>query len=305
MSQLLLPSLGAPCDPRRSVLDQLTHCFRSDCGPREWCRPLAAPLQAPPAKEAGGGGGGKEVESSGSCVPKGCRRDEYPWGYHGVETADLPRMCDDGLTYCPNDESVCLPHIALGDACELNRDDSCAPPSDSSYNTTTLCLLQICRLAASPLAAVCQLEHTQYLGYDGHSPQPVVEVVTRDDCQAGLYCAAEQTPPVCVRQRAVGDACARNRECLTFNCDKASQTCDRPATDAGLHLSPLCFVLVGLAILLSLGLTVWLLARMHASHRAARRDEVRRYFAEQWSFRESITELHAAKTQASKEMRED
>lgn len=44
---------------------------------------------------------------------------------------------------------------------------------------------------------------------------------------------------------------------------------------------------------------------MHASHRAARRDEVRRYFAEQWSFRESITELHAAKTQASKEMREN
>jgi hypothetical protein len=30
-----------PCNPRHSVLDGVTHRFRSDCGPRQWCKPTA------------------------------------------------------------------------------------------------------------------------------------------------------------------------------------------------------------------------------------------------------------------------
>lgn len=50
-----VPVIEDPCDPSRSVLDGLTHRFRSDCGPRQWCKPTTTfdrdPLLALPTSD--------------------------------------------------------------------------------------------------------------------------------------------------------------------------------------------------------------------------------------------------------------
>jgi hypothetical protein len=43
-----------------------------------------------------------------------------------------------------------------------------------------------------------------------------------------------------------------------------------------------------------LGSTVLLLYRAHLVHRAARAEEIDRYFSEQWTYRQSILSMHAA-----------
>jgi len=163
---------GQSCDPRKSVLDGLTHRFRSDCNGTEWCSPTpigSQPSNLPqtPASSDSSddseesdddpndllgkrnqlnngnhheveeeatfratGNNGKDdvstpraarrdapslpsrpvgipivlpsvaapshqgsVPTTGICVPKKCRRDEYPFGYKGVPAAELPPLC--------------------------------------------------------------------------------------------------------------------------------------------------------------------------------------------------------------------
>lgn len=177
---------GQSCDPRKSVLDGLTHRFRSDCNATEWCsptpvgsqavsqplKPQPQPVPSPSSQEEddeeeddpndlmgkrkhiqetkdgdqqvqvnakNGKDGSSSVKHSkpqpqpydpvrrdapplpsttsgtpinlptmaspvppgavpttGICVPKKCRRDEYPFGYKGVPAAELPPLCGPG-----------------------------------------------------------------------------------------------------------------------------------------------------------------------------------------------------------------
>ncbi|KAE8226874.1 hypothetical protein CF319_g572 [Tilletia indica] len=70
---------------------------------------------------------GLPIATAGVCKLKGCRRDEYPFGYKGVPQDQIPPMCGPG-TYCPDEENACQPLIPLGGVCQLNRDDSCSLP---------------------------------------------------------------------------------------------------------------------------------------------------------------------------------
>lgn len=89
----------------------------------------------------------------GVCLPRMCRRDEYPFGYgtfgggsggsvkkvkgkKGQSTNDtavvLPPMCGVGM-FCPDDGSGCRLQEKIGDTCQLDRDEQCeAPPPDPS-----------------------------------------------------------------------------------------------------------------------------------------------------------------------------
>lgn len=91
-------STGQPCDLSKNVLDRATHKFSSDCNPRAYC------------------------SQNATCTSKGCRRDEYPFGY--VQGEAIPPMCAVDQ-YCPDEEDACRPLIALGAACQLNRDGRC------------------------------------------------------------------------------------------------------------------------------------------------------------------------------------
>ncbi|KAE8203343.1 hypothetical protein CF328_g1707 [Tilletia controversa] len=77
---------------------------------------------------------GLPVPTAGVCRLKGCRRDEYPFGYKGVPSDQIPPMCGSG-TYCPDEENDCQPLIPLGGFCQLNRDDSCSSPSTTPFPT--------------------------------------------------------------------------------------------------------------------------------------------------------------------------
>lgn len=58
----------------------------------------------------------------GTCVPRGCRRDEFPYGYPSNATqGDLPVMCGEG-EYCLDYGSACRGTVGVGEACEMNRD---------------------------------------------------------------------------------------------------------------------------------------------------------------------------------------
>ena len=144
---LYSPTIADPCDPRHSVLDAITHRFRSECGVRQWCKPtapfdrdplLALPVLSPiaswkreeaatvaaavhPPTASIAPSTAASVGDFGLCMDKRCRRDEFPFGYKGVLFDALPPLCT-ADQFCPDDESECQPLIGLGKQCQLNRD---------------------------------------------------------------------------------------------------------------------------------------------------------------------------------------
>ncbi|PWN40670.1 hypothetical protein IE81DRAFT_293049 [Ceraceosorus guamensis] len=246
--------------------------------------------------------------ATGTCRPKGCRKDEFPFGYKGIPTELLPPLCGPG-SYCPDEESACQSLIPIGGDCELNRDDSCSPPSgglssapavkrqhglflpgvSSSSTVKAICLAGRCTLASVQLGQGCVLDHTQYLGYDMNGKE-VGETVSRDDCHEGLYC--DSTSSTCMAEKPYGEGCGSDRECTEYNCN-SRHLCDLPP-EAPHRLPSWAFGLVGLGIFAFLAMTVTLLYRTHTAHRVARADEIDRYFSEQWTYRQSILAMHAA-----------
>ncbi|KAK0523065.1 hypothetical protein OC842_006275 [Tilletia horrida] len=111
---------------RRAVADTADTFNQSDFVPSAAAAPVR--LSLPPDFQSTGSSAGLPTPTSGVCRPKGCRRDEYPFGYKGVPQDQIPPMCGPG-TYCPDEENACEPLIPLGGVCQLNRDDSCSPPS--------------------------------------------------------------------------------------------------------------------------------------------------------------------------------
>lgn len=74
---------------------------------------------------------------NGTCVAKTCRHDivslptspnsplltplQFPFGYNGVPFAELPPLCASDQ-FCPDEGDGCLPRVAQGEACQLDRD---------------------------------------------------------------------------------------------------------------------------------------------------------------------------------------
>ena len=131
---------GGPCSPTNNHLDPATHRLLTECSDQAFCL-------------------------NNICTPKLCVREEYPLytcirilicthslmpslysGYDETET--IPLVCPHG-TFCPDEGSGCRPLLALGQLCQLNRDDQCAPPdaanlaSEMNFNGS-LCLLGKC-----------------------------------------------------------------------------------------------------------------------------------------------------------------
>jgi hypothetical protein len=116
---------GGPCSGSRDHLDSNSHKFVTDCSDHYYC---SAP-------------------QNGTCVPKACRRDEYPFGYSDQDA--LPPMCPQG-TFCPDEGSGCRAQVAVGQGCQMNRDDQCAPAlnwrelqSDENW-FGSICLKSVC-----------------------------------------------------------------------------------------------------------------------------------------------------------------
>lgn len=64
-------STGEPCQESNNKLDPNSHKFLSDCGPIDFCN-----------------------STTQTCDLKGCRTDEFPFGYSSEDL--MPELCKDG-----------------------------------------------------------------------------------------------------------------------------------------------------------------------------------------------------------------
>lgn len=119
-------SVGGTCSAANNHLDP-AYKFQSDCDDKTFCTGI-----------------------SGTCQPRQCRRDEFPFGYDRGDA--IPPLCAKD-SYCPDEGSGCEPLVLAGLACEMNRDDQCAPPpnwqilaSNQNFNGS-LCLSSVCTCA--------------------------------------------------------------------------------------------------------------------------------------------------------------
>lgn len=121
----LLPAAGVSCSASKNHLDPSSHKFISECSPQTFCSAL----------------------ENGTCTPRLCRRDEFPFGYSAQDT--IPPLCSAG-TYCPDEGDGCHPLTSVGGPCQLNRDEQCETPYDwvdlaSTQNLNgAICLHSIC-----------------------------------------------------------------------------------------------------------------------------------------------------------------
>jgi hypothetical protein len=86
---------GHACSIGNQKLEFGTYQFQTDCDATTFCN------------------------SSSLCDLKGCRKDEFPFGYN--DTSNLPPRCDNGF-FCPDEEDQCLQVLAVGSPCQFNRD---------------------------------------------------------------------------------------------------------------------------------------------------------------------------------------
>lgn len=85
------------CNPARSLLDPLTHNFESDCNVTSWCQPTSLPasnLTDTPLLDANGDVVPPEA-MGGTCVGRGCRNDEFPFGSVSPDLASRDVEADD------------------------------------------------------------------------------------------------------------------------------------------------------------------------------------------------------------------
>ncbi|KAF8972265.1 hypothetical protein BDZ97DRAFT_1650330 [Flammula alnicola] len=283
-----------PCSPKNTKLNPATHKLISECVETTFCW---APPGSPP-----------KAVGLGVCLPRLCRRDEFPFGY-GLKandtTVELPPMCSKGM-FCPDNGSGCRLQVKMGEKCELARDEQCeAPPSDPNIKggeNKSVCLNMICTPATLPLNAPCSIENTTYVsdinrGAAGGG-QYITAVIKHNCLSPGLFC--DPTPPdlnasgpTCQQTKKLGQKCRFDAECELQNCLSPSNTCGMPP-ETPLRIAPWNWVATVLFIILSMTSAFLVLLFMHKRRRYKRYQELQEYYHEQISLRRSILALHAA-----------
>lgn len=86
---------GDNCTTTDSRLQTGTFQFFSDCNSVNYCA------------------------QNGTCLPKGCRKDDFPFGYK--LGAHVPDKCPD-TQFCPDEADVCQDLLTVDSPCQLNRD---------------------------------------------------------------------------------------------------------------------------------------------------------------------------------------
>jgi len=153
-----------PCSPKSTRLNPSTHKLISECVETSFC-------WAPPGSPANATG-------LGVCIPRRCRRDEFPFGYgtYGGGTGgrskvkgsvvrlangtgvELPSLCANG-SFCPDSGSGCQLQVLVGERCELARDEQCAPPPPNpevaEKDNRATCLMMTCTYVFPIFLSIC------------------------------------------------------------------------------------------------------------------------------------------------------
>ncbi|KAJ3543740.1 hypothetical protein NM688_g5827 [Phlebia brevispora] len=232
-------SEGGSCSTNDNHLDPATHKFITDCNDKTFCS-----------------------GTNGTCQAKQCRRDEFPFGYDPGDV--LPPMCGRG-TFCPDEGSGCQSLIAVGQPCQLNRDDQCAPPNDwqplaSSQNVNgSICLQSTCMYANATLGQRCIIDSVTYIDVGPNGQQ-----ISNN---------------ICFLTKPVGSSCALDQECRSVNCG-ASGTCQDPL-DMARKLQAWQVAVTSAAVALSMVSTVTSLVVFHKRLRLRNHRELCEYYHEQ------------------------
>jgi hypothetical protein len=260
---------GGNCSISDNKLQTGTYQFWSDCNSVTYCT------------------------DQGTCVPKGCRKDEFPFGY--AQGAVLPPECTSKGQFCPDEGSSCQDLLPVGSACQLNRDDQCeAPPNVQALADTSgrglnfngsVCLNNVCMWANATLHASCIVENVPYIAY-GASGE-FIDIVSRGNCRLGLYCDSLQL--VCMTSKILGAACAADKECESWNC-LSSGFCGASAATPR-QFGAWVYVLVALGIVGGMSGTLTGLYITHRKQREQERAKRAQYWREQNAFHQNLMQM--------------
>ena len=135
---------GSPCSTANNRIDKLSHRFIDDCDDKTFC----------------------SGSLGGSCIPKKCRTDVFPFGYKNGDV--LPPLCDSG-SFCPDEGGGCRSLVEVGQPCQLNQDRQCAPPpnwaelaTDWNFNGS-LCLGSVCSCVSRQTLAIIPITLNGFL----------------------------------------------------------------------------------------------------------------------------------------------
>jgi len=262
-------SKGGSCTVSHNRLQVGTYQFWSDCDTQTFCN-----------------------SQTNTCELKGCRRDDYPFGYSAG--AHLPEKCPKGQ-FCPDEEDACQPLLEVGSPCQLNRDDQCKGPDNYAELADTsahglnsngsVCLNGICQYANVTLGLACQVENTPYIGYSG--TDEFIDIVSRGNCKIGMYCDSQQK--VCVQAKNLGEGCDADKECASYNC-LSSGVCGKAAESPN-HFGVWVYVIVAIGIFGGIFGTLAGLFISHRRQRDAEREKRLQYWREQNAFRQNIMNM--------------
>ncbi|KAK0500110.1 hypothetical protein EDD18DRAFT_1307630 [Armillaria luteobubalina] len=236
---------GINCSTSHDHVDPVSLKFISECSYMTYC----------------------SAAQNGTCLPRLCRRDEFPFGYSEQDV--VPPLCSAG-TFCPDEGNGCWPLVSVGGACQLNRDEQCALPVlwvDSTPDTGWY--------TNGTLGQPCIAENTTY--QDNFNGQQYTNTIIRDNCKApDYYCG--QASMVCEAAKALQYSCQAHEECDSRNC--ARGFCADPP-EAPLKIQSWQYVLTAICIIGILVVTVMLLALVHKRNRLQHYRELREYYDEQ------------------------
>ena len=179
------PPTTENCNPSHDHLDPSSHRFISSCPDEMYCSPIqnqtnmnhntSSIKEQPDIFVENDSVRGQDLKQrpvsildhdsqnsaenghkiGGVCVPRACRRDEYPFGSPSNSTlpplcffpSPLPSTSTTGY-FCPDNGSGCRAVLPPGSTCELARDEQCAAEPtrlfDEGMNQGALCLNQMC-----------------------------------------------------------------------------------------------------------------------------------------------------------------
>ncbi|KZT00938.1 uncharacterized protein LAESUDRAFT_816206 [Laetiporus sulphureus 93-53] len=295
---------GGACSPSNTHLDPSSHKLLSDCSETTFCSSSSSQANITTSSST------TSTSSTGTCQPRLCRRDEFPfWYYHADESGPsnasaplltLPPLCPVGR-FCPDEGSGCRPLVAPGQPCEMNRDDQCAPPpgserialsSERNVNGS-ICLREICMYANATLGQACIIDNNTYVD-EGPDGRQYINSIARDNCRTTppqpLYCDGASLQ--CVPSKPLGAACDADRECESYKCG-SSGTCV-PSPSMPLRIAPWKYAITAVCVLACMTATLAALVFVHKRLRLQRYREIREYYDEQMSLRRSMAALHAA-----------
>jgi hypothetical protein len=259
---------GGNCSVANNRLQVGTYQFWSNCDTSTYCN-----------------------SQTNTCELKGCRRDQYPFGYPAG--TKLPDLCPAGQ-FCPDEEDACQPQLPVHSPCQLNRDDQCQPPGIASLvdNSThglntngSVCLNGFCEYANVTVGQACVVENTPYIGYAG--TDEFIDIVSRGNCQVGTYCDSQQK--TCLQSKQLNVGCSADKECASYNC-MVSGVCGR-AAEAPNHFGIWVYIIVAVGIFGAIFGTLATLFIVHRKQRDTEREKRIQYWREQTAFRQNIMNM--------------